>query len=177
MFLLEILKSFAYNPVYRNFYPLRDIENICEKFNNWEFTEDEEQYVETIFNYLKMEIHDNTISELEEERNLSRVYKQKNKRIKDKDGKKYKEKIQVVKSGKEEKEREYKYNIEQRESKISIIKKVIKDIEESCVDKDDIEVMDYVIKSHKLSAKYQIFVTVLTIGIIVFFIIKKVFGI
>lgn len=174
MFLINKLHSLIFTPVYNNMYPLSKTDNICEKFNKNDFTEEEQKYIDKIHSYLVMELHDNVMSEQENKRNLSRLYKTKKRKIEDKDGNKRKEKMQELKRGREDEEKKYTYNIEERDKKADLINKVLYDIEQGNVDDEDIEIMDIIIASHKLSNGYQIFIFILIFCIVAYFLFKNI---
>ncbi len=176
MFFTDKLHSLIFTPVYNNMYPLSEIDDICNKINTGDLTDEEQTYFEKIVDYLNLELRDNIMSEQEEERNLSRLYKTKKKKIEDKEGNKSKEKVKELKRGREEDKIKYSYNIEQRDKKADLIAKVINDIEQQCVDEEDIEVMDIIINSHKLRTGYQIIIFSLILAVITILLIKNIFG-
>lgn len=171
---LKKLQAVVYSPAYRKMYPLSEQEKICERFNEWNFTEEEEKYINKIYDYLNIELRDNTLSEMENRRNLSRLYKTKKKKTKDKEGNSLKEKVKVLKRGREEEKEFYSQSSHNYSESKDLIYKAIKDMEQGTVDDEDIKTMDTVLNKHKLNTGYQIFVFSLIVGIIILFLIKNI---
>lgn len=169
------IKSLIFNKAYLQLCSLPDNENICSIFNS-----DDEEYeslISSVKDILHYEMKNIELDIQSTQRNIDKCYKTKKYRSKEKDENKKREVYNVKVERKLSQYDLIKYNEKQdrQEEIYSAISDALENLENKCVNDNDVELIKEIVCRKKLNSKFEIVITVITLLIFTSLLILKFF--
>lgn len=167
-FVKNKLKRIVFNKLYCDVYPLINKPELCEAFNKCNLN-DGSKISNIAMRILKILYSESTNCNLnieEIKRGEKLCHFKKKVRKKDKNGNKYKERVDVIRHGFKDSKEKYEKQasvINQKQEKIDA---VINHFENACVNVEDLKFVDEILLEHRLNTYFEI--TVLSFVVLVF---------